>query len=396
MRRAPKGLIANPVMMLALVYFFSNLHSFFILISGQEIFIDSLIRGFDDSVVYAAGIALLASFLLLLLFYKICATFFCCKQELLFSNNWGWVLVVFQCMFLANNIFYGVNLAGAEDIGAGSPFKIFFNVFQPDLLYLLIVVGLVSNRLFWLNSIVFASSMALRGWMGGFLVVAVLYLCRNYPLKIDGRLFLLLILLLFFGVLIFPFLVELKWVLRADLSLGNVWTNVVDQGYLQSLGDSLTYLLNRFQMFGHVALIAENSDEVASAYDGNEFIPYWADGVVQWFILKINAIEVFQLNRYIVNVFFGSDNLAYSTNPGIAGWFLFLGGWVGVFASYICVVVIFPAYYIFKYAGFKYFLLLFSFVFIYLFHGWFGAYMNIVTYMIAILFVKGISFGRMT
>ena len=394
MRRTTKGLIANPVMILALVYFFSNLHSFFILISGREIFIDTLIRGFDDSVVYAAGIALLVSFSLLLLLYKTCATFFGCKQELLFSNHWGWVLVLLQCMFLASNIFYGVNLAGAEDIGAGSPFKIFFNVFQPDLLYLLIVVGLVSNRLFWLNSIVFASSMALRGWMGGFLILAILYLCRNYPLKIDGRLFLLFVLLLFFGVLVFPFLVELKWILRADLSSRDVWTNVVDRGYLQSLGDSLTYLLNRFQMFGHVALIAENSDEVASAYDGNEFIPYWADGIFQWFILKINNIEIFQLNRYIVNVFFESDNLAYSTNPGVAGWFLFLGGWGGVFAGYICVVVIFPAYYIFKYAGLKYFLLLFSFVFIYLFHGWFGAYMNIVTYMIAILFVKGISFGR--
>lgn len=394
MMRTSKGLIANPVTLLALVYFVSNLHSFFILISGREIFIDSLLRGFDDSVIYAAGISLLASFSLLLFLYKTCATFFGCKQELSFSDYWGWVLVILQFMFLASNIFYGVNLAGAEDIGTGSPFKIFFNVFQPDLLYLLIVVGLVSNRLFWLNSIVFASSMALRGWMGGFLVVAILYLCKSYPLKIDGRLFLFFVLLLFFGVLVFPFLVELKWVLRADLSLRDLWNNIVDRGYLQSLGDSLTYLLNRFQMFGHVALISENSDEVASAYDGNEFIPYWADGVFQWFILKINNIEIFQLNRYMVNVFFGSDNLAYSTNPGVAGWFLFLGWWGAIFVGYIFVVVIFPAYYIFKYAGLKYFLLLFSFVFIYLFHGWFGAYINIVTYMIAIIFLKGISFGR--
>lgn len=394
MRRTTKGLIANPVMILALVYFFSNLHSFFILISGREIFIDTLIRGFDDSVVYAAGIALLVSFSLLLLLYKTCATFFGCKQELLFSNHWGWVLVLLQCMFLASNIFYGVNLAGAEDIGAGSPFKIFFNVFQPDLLYLLIVVGLVSNRLFWLNSIVFASSMALRGWMGGFLILAILYLCRNYPLKIDGRLFLLFVLLLFFGVLVFPFLVELKWILRADLSSRDVWTNVVDRGYLQSLGDSLTYLLNRFQMFGHVALIAENSDEVANAYDGNEFIPYWADGLVQWVVLKMNNIQIFQLNRYMVNSFFDSENLAYSTNPGVAGWLLFLHEKSFVFLGYICFVVLFPAFCVFKYAGFKYFLLIFSFVFIYLFHGWFGAYLNLVIYMILILLLKAIFAGK--
>lgn len=57
MRRAPKGLIANPVMMLALVYFFSNLHSFFAINFRAGNFHRLIDKSFDDSVVYAAGIA---------------------------------------------------------------------------------------------------------------------------------------------------------------------------------------------------------------------------------------------------------------------------------------------------------------------------------------------------
>lgn len=388
MKEASRGVILNPVLMLATIYFLANLYSFVLLISGGEIFVDALVRTFDESVVYAAAATLGVSFLLLLLLYGVGCTFFDCKEESFFSHNWGWFLAIIQCAYLINNVYYGVNLAGVEDKDAGSPFKIFFSVFQPDLICLVLAAGIVSSRLFWLNLVIFSFSMALRGWMGGFLVVFIIYLCKNYPVKISFKLFLWLSIFLFICVLLFPFLVELKWVLRSGGYWGEVWSNVVDQGYLISLENSFAYLLSRFQMFGHIALIAENSNEVANSYENNEFIPYWADGLLQWFILKINDIEVFQLNRYMVNVFFDSDNMAYSTNPGIAGWILFLRFGVIAFVAYICTIVLLPAFYVFRYGGKKYFLLLFSFVFVYLFHGWIGAYFNVVVYLVFLLFVK--------
>lgn len=388
MKEVSRGLVVNPVVMLATIYFLANLYSFVLLISGGEIFVDALVRTFDESVVYMTGAVLVASFLLLLFLYGIGCKFSDCKKELFFSNNWGWFLVMIQCAYLINNIYYGVNLAGVEDAETGSPFKLFFSVFQPDLIYLVLAVGIVSSRLFWLNLIIFSFSMVSRGWMGGFLVIFIIYLSRSYPVKISFKLFLWLSIFLFVCILFFPFFVELKWVLRSGGYWGEVWGNVIDQGYLSSLGNSFAYLLSRFQMFGHVALIAENSNEVANSYENNEFIPYWADGLFQWLILKINDIEVFQLNRYMVNVFFDSDNMAYSTNPGIAGWILFLRFGAIAFMAYICTIVLLPAFYVFRYAGKKYFLLLFSLVFIYLFHGWIGAYFNVVIYLVFILFVK--------
>ena len=394
MIKVSNGLVINPVLTLVAIYFFANLYSFILLISGGEIFVDALIRTFDESIVYATGAMLVACFLLLLLLYWIGCKFSECKGSLLFSNNWGWFLAIIQCAYLINNIYYGVNLAGVEDAESGSPFKFFFSVFQPDLIYLVLAVGIISSRLFWLNLIIFSFSMLSRGWMGGFLVVFIIYLCRSYPVKISFKLFLWLIAFLLVCILLFPFFVELKWVLRSGGYWGEVWGSVINQGYLNSLGNSFVYLLSRFQMFGHVALIAENSNEVANSYENNEFIPYWADGVFQWFILKINDIDVFQLNRYMVNVFFDSDNTAYSTNPGMAGWMLFLKSGTFAFIAYICIIILLPTFCIVRYAGRKYFLLLFSLVFIYLFHGWIGAYFNAVAYLVFLIFVKRKVFGE--
>lgn len=394
MKEVSRGIVLNPVLTLAAIYFLANLYSFALLISGGEIFVDALVRTFDESIVYVTGAMLAASFLLTLFLYGIGCTFFGCKKELFFSRRWGWFLIIIQCAYLLNNIYYGVNLAGVEDADSGSPFKLFFSVFQPDLIYMAVAVGLVPGPLFWINLIVFSFSMVLRGWMGGFLIVFIIYLCRNYPVKISFKLFLWMSIFLIICMALFPFFLELKWILRSGEAWSQVWVNVINQGYLSSLGNSFVYLLSRFQMFGHVALIAENADEIFNSYENNEFIPYWADGVFQWFILKLNDIEVFQLNRHMVNVFFESDNMAYSTNPGLAGWMLFLKSGMVAFIVYICAIVLVPAFYLFKHAGQKYYLLLFSFVFIYLFHGWVGAYFNLAVYLVFFLFIQRNAFKK--
>ena len=385
MKNTLSGWTLNPVLMLAWLYFLANISSFFILLSDGEIGVDSLMMGFEPPVVHSVGISLFLSLLLLLILYKICDKFNYQKSELFFSDRWGWFLVGLQCIYFANNIYYGVNIAGVEDSSDSGPFKLFFNILQPDLIYLIVSLGLTSRKLFLINLIIFTCSMLFRGWIGGFFTVAIVFLCRNHLLKINSKLIFWIFGFLLTSFAIFPFIVELKWIIRSDASLSDVLYNIFDQGYFVSLGNSIEYLLNRFQMFGHVALIAENSKEVANAYDANQFIPYWADGAFQWIFLKVNNIEIFQLNRYMVNTFFGSENLAYSTNPGLAGWFFILQDRILIFIGFIVLVTAVPAYWVLTHAGKRYFLLLFSFVFIYLFHGWIGSYFNFVIYMIFIL-----------
>ena len=388
MKESNQGVTADPVLLLAVLYFSANLYSFVTLIFGGEIFIDSLTRGFDKQIVYLTGLTLLFAFALLLVVYRTCIKFCIAGKELLFLNSWGWSLALLQSIFLLNNIYYGVNLAGVEDPDSGSSFKLLFNVVQPDLLYLIIGVGLKSSRLFWLNTIIFAFSLLVRGWIGGFFIILILYLCRNYPIQIRWKYVFWISLSSTICALIFPFLVEVKWFLRADGSLGDAFNSIMDRGYFISLNDSLAYLANRFQMFGHVALIVENSEEVATAYSNNEFIPYWADGPLQWVILKISNVQIFQLNRYMVLNFFGSENLAYSTNPGIAGWIAFLQEKSLFFIVFIVAMTFFPARFAFRYAGHTYFLVIYSFVLVYLFHGWIGAYFNLLFYMLVFLLIN--------
>ncbi|MDA1381023.1 hypothetical protein PCI56_17200 [Plesiomonas shigelloides subsp. oncorhynchi] len=73
-------------------------------------------------------------------------------------------------VFLIFNIKTGVNIAGdGARIEGGSVINYVFILLQPDILFILIGASLLSGRLFLINLIVFLVSMALRGWMGGFL-----------------------------------------------------------------------------------------------------------------------------------------------------------------------------------------------------------------------------------
>ena len=94
-----------------------------------------------------------------------------------------------------------------------------------------------------------------------------------------------------------------------------------DIGYGNYFVDSLFYVVNRFQHLGHVALLAQNSRSLNEAYESGAFIPYWMDAAPQWLFMKLNGIDIVTINKFIVRYIFYSDNSAYATNPGIAGWF---------------------------------------------------------------------------
>lgn len=66
---------------------------------------------------------------------------------------------------MAYNQIAGINVAGVESHGSGA-LNYLFVVVPPDVLFVLIGVGLRSSRWFWLNCLVFLASMFLRGWMG--------------------------------------------------------------------------------------------------------------------------------------------------------------------------------------------------------------------------------------
>lgn len=380
----------SPVVFLLLIYFLANLQAFFVAYNGGDVQVDQLISLFSPDVALLALVLICITFIFLLSIYFLNFRFVH-GADLHVSNSWAWGLLFFQVFYAINAFYYGVNIAGVEDL-VKSPFQMVFSFLDPDILFLIIAVSIKSPRFFWINTMIYIISSVLRGWGGAFVLIPILLLCRYYPVRVKGATALYLLLGFSSLLLLSPFLIEVKWLIRAGGDFSFFVDNVLQRGYLSSLETTVEYLLNRFQMFGHVALLVDNSDFISQAYDNDKFIPFWADGLPQWAILKLQGVEIIQLNRYMVSVFFAANNSAYSTNPGLAGWLSVLNVQSGVFLFFVFSIVFFPAYLVRKYAGMPRFMLLYSFVFIYLFHGWIGAYINFIIYMLGILFFQKIRY----
>ena len=68
-------------------------------------------------------------------------------------------LAVTQISFLVFNTYYGINVAGVEDEVQGNPvLRLLYSVIQPDLIFLILSVGIRSNKWFWVNTAIITSN----------------------------------------------------------------------------------------------------------------------------------------------------------------------------------------------------------------------------------------------
>ncbi|KAB7675544.1 oligosaccharide repeat unit polymerase [Plesiomonas shigelloides] len=378
----------NPVVSLFCLYLFAN---FIALVQGIN---DGglVLEGYffelkTTSLVYSF---LLQTIILLLLIglYRFFTTKGNCKK-ITYGKNWGWFLIIIQMSFLIFNIKTGVNIAGdGARIEGGSVINYVFVLLQPDMLFMLIGTSLLSGRLFLINLIVFLVSMALRGWMGGFFIIIFMVLSRYYPVRISSRsLFCILFLAVLF-VLVLPVIIDMKWSMRQGVSVGVFFSSIFNSFSAEKYNLAISYLLNRFQHLGHVALLLENSDKLYFDLSNGLFSSYWMDGLPQHTISKIFGFEQHKLNSYMVEYFFGIEDPTWNTNPGLAGWVFILQEKVVFMALYLFFVVVAPFYFISRYAGSTMLMLIACFSIVYLFHGWFGAYFNIIFYGLILVVIS--------
>lgn len=382
----------NPVISLFYLYLFAN---FIALVQGIndgglileghffEIEASSLVFSF------LLQVLILLSFLLVFKFFHSRFSF----KEITYGKGWGWFLLILQISFLFFNLKTGVNIAGDDTrIEGGSFLNYIFILLQPDVLFVLIGVLLLSGRLFFINMIVFLISMVLRGWMGGFFIVIFMVFARYYPVRISLRnlFFLLFITMLF--ILMLPAIIDIKWSMRQGVSFASFFSGVSSSFSIEKYSLAVSYLLNRFQHLGHVALLFENSDKLYFDLSNGVFSSYWFDGLPQYAVLKFLGLEQYKLNSYMVEYFFGLENPTWNTNPGVAGWLFILHDKVVFMALYLFFVVVAPFYFIRRYAGNTLLMLVACFSITYLFHGWFGAYFNIIFYGLILVFISKLKF----
>lgn len=311
------------------------------------------------------------------------------------GSKFGVSLLFIQISYIVFNSYYGVNIAGSgASIEGGSLLSYAYILLQPDLLFLIGGLFLVSWRLFWINALIFLVSMILRGWMGGLFLLIIQLICKTYPLKLSKRVFIIFLTSFLSLILVLPFIIEAKWGIRAEGSLYLTVQNVLDFGYTNYLGLSLEYIAGRFQHVGHVALLIENSLELKSAYEAGKFLPYWIDGLPQNLVTKIMGIETHKLNTFMVEEYFGVINATWNTNPGMAGWiFVLREGFIN-FVIYMALIILIPFYMASHYGGARLLFFIFCFSIIYLFHGWIGAYFNLALWSVFIVFFSKIRLDR--
>lgn len=379
----------NPVISLFCLYLFANFIALMQGINDGGLVLEGYF--FELKTTSLAYSFLLQTIILLLLIglYRFFTTKGNCKK-ITYGKRWGWFLIIIQMSFLIFNIKTGVNIAGdGARIEGGSIINYIFILLQPDMFFILVGVSLLSGRLFLINLIIFLVSMALRGWMGGFFIIIFMVLSRYYPVRISLRnLFYILFLVMLF-ILVLPVIIDMKWSMRQGVSVFGV-AGVFNSFSAEKYNLVISYLLNRFQHLGHVALLLENTDKFYAALSSGMFLSYWADGLPQYTVMKLLGAEQYMLNSYMVEYFFGIKNPTWNINPGLAGWLFILQEKFIYMVFYILFFVFFPFYFIGKYGGNVLLMLIACFSITYLFHGWFGAYFNFMFYGLLLVFIRKI------
>lgn len=384
-----RGLVINPFYVLFVLYLSANLVSLATLVSGQPITIEIEEFSFSSATITISAIALFASLFAGLFVYRTALLAARTRSHLSLGRPESLSLALIQLSFLAFNTYYGINIAGVEDeVQGNAVLRTLYSVVQPDLIFLILSIGIKSNRWFWINTGIYGLSLLLRSWIGGIYLIAIIVTIREYPISFSRKTLGYFAVLLVVGLAALPLITSVKWFIRSGAGIEDALGFLGEIGYGNYLADSLYYVLNRFQHLGHVAMLAENSRSLGEAYDSGAFIPYWMDAAPQWLFMRLNGTDILTVNKFIVRYIFDSDNLAYATNPGIAGWFFILQYKSIAFCIYLLGITLIPCIFILRHAGFKYFLLVNCFSLIYLFHGWIGAYANMVLYLMAFVLFR--------
>lgn len=370
----------NPVAILTISYLLVNLLSTILgCLSGEIQVENSIFRVESSSLIYS----FLLQTLCLISFYIIYRHFYngSFRIQLVLKRKWGVCLLISQISFIIFNLTMGVNTAGTVDrVESGSFVNYLFILLQPDILFSIVSVCLQSGFLFFANILVYLCSMFLRGWMGGTFIILFLILSRYQNIKISGKtlLYSIFSLLLFFTIL--PLIIEAKWAMRTGIPLVTFLADIPSYFSLDNYFSGLNYLLNRFQHVGHLAIIFQNADELYVKYHKGFFSSFYMDGLPQYFIAKIFDLSTYKASFYLVEYFFGVSEPSWNINTGLVGWFFMLKYEAVLLVLYVIFLLIVPYYILQKYSGGKMISVLACFSIVYLFHGWFGAYVNLALY----------------
>jgi hypothetical protein len=377
--------IINPFYFLFYLYFFANTYAFINIqmYGGFEVFGE--FRQIENTSSLTAYLYQLFFLLLIWLFYKL----FSSKEYRVFKlgNGWGVFIVFLTALFFLFNEVTGSGRAGSGFTFEGkSAVNIFFVLLQPDLLFLLIAPFLISNRLFWVALILYFFSLMSRGWMGSVLLVLVVYFVRYYPVKIKPRNFIYYLGFAFCVFFSLPLLDALKWGMRIGLSFQDIAIQLLQDDYWDLMFIVVNSVVDRFQNINYAAYAVQNSSFLYGELMAGKFSWFFQNGIFNSIYCKFFPCAI-DFNSYVAELLYGEDGLSWNIDPGLTAWAAIFGygAVLFIFVVMIMMVVSFGVY-ASSYGGAGV-LLISCFCLLYLFHGWLGAFFNVVVYALGMYLI---------
>ncbi len=380
----------KPFYTVVILYVFAN--SLFLVLG----LLNNNLINMEFSTFYVVTNTLLYAFFLQLLALSFIIFIYSCFKNKKFNEDYfcgkinGFFLFFWQFLFLMFAIFLGVGVVG--DNNKSNQFLVrLSNFISADILYILISPSLRSNKLFVLNTILYLISSIVRGWLGGIIIAFFTYLCRVGGLKVNLRLLFYCFVFFLILLLLSPFLIDLKFNIRSGKNFEFDLKTKSDK-----LEIALDYLLGRFQHLGHTALLIEHADSYRELYKENKILPYWLEGILQNFIYKFlgNQELLTYSNMMAVRDFGAYTSEAWNANTGLSGWFVLLQEKSIVLLIYWGVLIFSFFSFLYKYANRQLFNIISVFMVIYLYHGWFGAFFNLMMLAFLVVFFNKLVLGR--
>ncbi len=327
--------------------------------------------------------------LLGLLFIVIIYKLFSSKEindNYIFDDFAGFFLLFWQFLFLLFALFLGLGVVDSDKVV--NPYLVrLSNLISADILYFLIAPSLKSNKLYFLNTILYLISSVARGWLGGVVISFFIYLCRVGYLKVKVKTLVISLFLFFIILLLSPFLIYLKFMIRTGDDIKFDVSN-----YGEKLELAIDYILGRFQHLGHTALLLDKADNYRVLYDGFQILPYWLEGIPQYFLYKLMGNnEIFTYAQMMaIWEFNASSSQPWNSNTGISGWLILLQEKSVFFFLYWGTLISLTFSFLLKFANRQTFNVISVLTIIFLYHGWLGSFFNLIILTLLVILIKRI------
>lgn len=308
------------------------------------------------------------------------------NENYIFDNFAGNFLIFWQFIFLLFALFLGLGVVDSDKVV--NPYLVrLSNFISADILYFLIAPSLKSNKLYFLNTILYLISSIARGWLGGVVITFFIYLCRVGYLKVKVKTLVISLFLFFIILLLSPFLIDLKFMIRTGDDIKFDLSN-----YGEKLELAIDYILGRFQHLGHTALLLDKADNYRVLYDRFQILPYWLEGIPQYFLYKLMGNnEIFTYAQMMaIWEFNASSSQPWNSNTGISGWLILLQEKSVFFFLYWGTLISLTFSFLLKFANRQTFNVISVLTIIFLYHGWLGSFFNLIILTLLVILIKRI------